>query len=63
VPRTGDVLGACRCTDAGFDVGPPGGRGAGRLEKTVPDCPDPRALARFHGGLLGMHVVEDDAWR
>jgi catechol 2,3-dioxygenase-like lactoylglutathione lyase family enzyme len=31
----------------------------GRVEKTVLDCPDPRALAAFYGGLLGMQVNED----
>ncbi|RBY93154.1 VOC family protein [Blastococcus sp. TF02A-30] len=31
----------------------------GRLEKTVLDCPDPRALAAFYGELLGMRVNED----
>jgi catechol 2,3-dioxygenase-like lactoylglutathione lyase family enzyme len=37
----------------------------GRLEKTVLDCPDPRALARFYAELLGMRINEDDgdgAW-
>ena len=35
----------------------------GRLEKTVLDCPDPRALASFYAELLGMRVNEDDgAW-
>jgi hypothetical protein len=36
----------------------------GRLEKTVPDCPDPRALAEFYGEILGMRINEDDrgAW-
>jgi catechol 2,3-dioxygenase-like lactoylglutathione lyase family enzyme len=35
----------------------------GRLEKTVLDCPDPRALAAFYAGLLGMRVNEDgDDW-
>jgi catechol 2,3-dioxygenase-like lactoylglutathione lyase family enzyme len=35
----------------------------GRLEKTVVDCPDPRALAAFYAGLLGMRVNEDgDDW-
>ena len=32
----------------------------GRLEKTVLDCPDPRALAGFYADLLGMRVNEDD---
>jgi len=32
----------------------------GRVEKTVLDCPDPRALAAFYAGLLGMRVTEDD---
>jgi catechol 2,3-dioxygenase-like lactoylglutathione lyase family enzyme len=31
----------------------------GRLEKTVLDCPDPRALAAFYSELLGMRVNED----
>ncbi|UOY01078.1 VOC family protein [Blastococcus sp. PRF04-17] len=31
----------------------------GRLEKTVLDCPDPRALAAFYGEILGMGVNED----
>lgn len=31
----------------------------GRLEKTVLDCPDPRALAAFYAELLGMRVNED----
>jgi catechol 2,3-dioxygenase-like lactoylglutathione lyase family enzyme len=31
----------------------------GRLEKTVLDCPDPRALAVFYAELLGMRVNED----
>ena len=30
----------------------------GRLEKTVLDCPDPRALAAFYGEILGMPVME-----
>jgi catechol 2,3-dioxygenase-like lactoylglutathione lyase family enzyme len=36
----------------------------GRLEKTVLDCPDPRALAAFYGEILGMRVNEDTegAW-
>jgi catechol 2,3-dioxygenase-like lactoylglutathione lyase family enzyme len=35
----------------------------GRLEKTVLDCPDPRALAAFYAGLLGMRVNEEsDDW-
>jgi catechol 2,3-dioxygenase-like lactoylglutathione lyase family enzyme len=35
----------------------------GRLEKTVLDCPDPRALARFYAQILGMRVNEDsDDW-
>jgi catechol 2,3-dioxygenase-like lactoylglutathione lyase family enzyme len=33
----------------------------GRLEKTVLDCPDPRALAAFYAELLGMRVNEDSA--
>jgi catechol 2,3-dioxygenase-like lactoylglutathione lyase family enzyme len=31
----------------------------GRLEKTVLDCPDPRALAAFYAEILGMRVNED----
>ncbi len=31
----------------------------GRLEKTVLDCPDPRALASFYAAILGMRVNED----
>jgi catechol 2,3-dioxygenase-like lactoylglutathione lyase family enzyme len=31
----------------------------GRLEKTVIDCPDPRALAEFYCQVLGMMVNED----
>jgi catechol 2,3-dioxygenase-like lactoylglutathione lyase family enzyme len=31
----------------------------GRIEKTVLDCPDPRALAAFYGAVLGMQVNED----
>jgi hypothetical protein len=31
----------------------------GRLEKSVLDCPDPRALATFYGEILGMGVNED----
>ena len=31
----------------------------GRLEKTVLDCPDPRALAAFYADVLGMEVNED----
>jgi len=31
----------------------------GRLEKTVFDCPDPRALAAFYAEVLGMRVNED----
>lgn len=35
----------------------------GRLEKTVFDCPDPRALAAFYAAVLGMRVNEDsDDW-
>jgi catechol 2,3-dioxygenase-like lactoylglutathione lyase family enzyme len=33
----------------------------GRLEKTVIDCADPRALARFYAAVLGLPVVQDDA--
>lgn len=32
----------------------------GQLEKTVFDCPDPRALAAFYAKVLGMQVLEDD---
>ncbi len=31
----------------------------GHLEKTVLDCPDPRALATFYGAILGMRINED----
>jgi catechol 2,3-dioxygenase-like lactoylglutathione lyase family enzyme len=35
----------------------------GRLEKTVLDCPDPRALATFYAELLGMRINEEgDDW-
>lgn len=35
----------------------------GRLEKTVIDCPDPRALAAFYCQVLGMRINEDiDGW-
>lgn len=35
----------------------------GRPEKTVIDCPDPRALAGFYCQVLGMGVNEDaDGW-
>lgn len=35
----------------------------GRLEKTVLDCPDPRALAAFYAEVLAMRVNEDgDDW-
>lgn len=35
----------------------------GRLEKTVFDCPDPRALAAFYAAMLGMRINEDsDDW-
>jgi catechol 2,3-dioxygenase-like lactoylglutathione lyase family enzyme len=37
----------------------------GRLEKTVIDCPEPRALARFYGAILGYQInedTEDGAW-
>jgi heme-degrading monooxygenase HmoA/catechol 2,3-dioxygenase-like lactoylglutathione lyase family enzyme len=41
----------------------PGPATIGRLEKTVIDCPDPRALAAFYAELLGMRVNEDsDDW-
>jgi catechol 2,3-dioxygenase-like lactoylglutathione lyase family enzyme len=33
----------------------------GRLEKTVIDCSDPRALAAFYAQVLGMQVLEDGA--
>lgn len=33
----------------------------GRLEKTVFDCADPRALAAFYAAVLGMRVNEDSA--
>ena len=32
----------------------------GRVEKTVLDCSDPRALATFYAGLFGFRVNEDD---
>jgi Glyoxalase-like domain len=31
----------------------------GRLQKTVIDCPDPRALAEFYCLVLGMSINED----
>jgi catechol 2,3-dioxygenase-like lactoylglutathione lyase family enzyme len=31
----------------------------GRLEKTVVDCPEPRELAAFYAGVLGMQVTYD----
>jgi catechol 2,3-dioxygenase-like lactoylglutathione lyase family enzyme len=31
----------------------------GHLEKTVIDCPDPRALAEFYCQVLGMRINED----
>jgi catechol 2,3-dioxygenase-like lactoylglutathione lyase family enzyme len=34
-----------------------------RLEKTVIDCPDPRALAEFYCQVLGMRVNEDTGGR
>jgi len=35
----------------------------GRLEKTVIDCPGPRALAELYCQVLGMRVNEDiDGW-
>ena len=35
----------------------------GRLEKTVIDCPGPRALAELCCQVLGMRVNEDiDGW-
>jgi len=34
-----------------------------QLEKTVVDCPDPKALSRFYARLLAMRVLEDsDEW-
>jgi catechol 2,3-dioxygenase-like lactoylglutathione lyase family enzyme len=33
----------------------------GHLEKTVFDCPDPRALAAFYAAVLGWRVNEDSA--
>jgi hypothetical protein len=34
-----------------------------RLEKTVLECPEPRALAEFYAALLDMQVLEhDDGW-
>ncbi len=34
-----------------------------RLEKTVVECAEPRALAGFYADLLGMQVLEDrDDW-
>jgi hypothetical protein len=32
----------------------------GRVEKTVIDCPDPRAPAAFYAQMLGMRVNEDN---
>jgi len=46
-------------------AGPPGHAGPviGKLEKTVIDCPDPRALAGFYAQVLGMRINEDsDDW-
>jgi catechol 2,3-dioxygenase-like lactoylglutathione lyase family enzyme len=35
----------------------------GHLEKTVIDCPDPRALAEFYCQVLAMRINEDiDGW-
>jgi len=31
----------------------------GRLEKTVIDCPEPRALAEFYARVLGLVITED----
>ena len=31
----------------------------GRLEKTVIDCPEPRALAEFYAAVLGMQINHD----
>ena len=33
-----------------------------RLRSVVLDCPDPPALARFYGNLLGGRVVADPDW-
>jgi catechol 2,3-dioxygenase-like lactoylglutathione lyase family enzyme len=33
----------------------------GQLEKTVLDCPEPRALAGFYAEVLGMRINEDSA--
>ena len=33
----------------------------GRLEKTVFDCPEPRALAEFYAAVLGKRINEDSA--
>lgn len=39
------------------------GRMIGTLESLVIDCPDPRGLARFYSGLLGLEIVaDDDGW-
>jgi catechol 2,3-dioxygenase-like lactoylglutathione lyase family enzyme len=35
----------------------------GRVEKTVIDCPGPRAIAKFYCQVLGMRINEDiDGW-
>ena len=35
----------------------------GYLHSTVIDCPDPRALAAFYRGLLGLRLLsDDDGW-
>ena len=31
----------------------------GKLEKTVFDCPDPRALAAFYAAVLGMRTIQN----
>jgi catechol 2,3-dioxygenase-like lactoylglutathione lyase family enzyme len=31
----------------------------GRLDKTVIDCPEPRALAEFYAAVLGMQINHD----
>lgn len=45
------LVGLSGCGIVGFVIG--------RLEKTVIDCPDPRALAGFYCEVLGMRVNED----
>ncbi len=46
----GGALGSQGCQNRGV---------IGRLEKTVFDCPDPRALAAFYAAVLGMRINED----